>query len=234
MAKPIILLTPGHEDGDDKLYMKFSYVDAIIKAGAVPLIAGLDTDEDYISTALASVHGLLLTGGDDIDPSIFGEEKSDKCGPVSDLRDLFELRALKLALEYGMPVLGICRGAQVMNVALGGTLYQDMPGHRQSGAYHEPHHSVTVTEPLSEIYPEHSPVNSFHHQAIKKQANGLRVCAESDDGYIEGVYMPGHPFFVGVQWHPERMIQTDAAARRLFEKFTHECTAYKMKGKKND
>ena len=233
MTKPTVLLTPSHTEGDERFFMKNSYTDALVRAGAVPLVISLCTDRGYIEQAIQGAHGLLLTGGDDIAPELFGEERDKGCGPVSHARDALELQALAIAVRAGIPVLGICRGIQVMNVALGGTLYQDMPGHIQTAEYHKPHHKIRVSGCLKGIYPEVCAVNSFHHQAIKSLAGALKVCAFSDDGYIEGVYMPDSPFFVGVQWHPERMIGYDRSADRLFEKFARECDIYKRRKQKN-
>ncbi len=149
------------------------------------------------------------------------------------MRDNFEIKMIKASLEAGIPVLGICRGIQVMNVALGGTLYEDMCGHKQGLDRHMPSHSVSTSGALSGIYPPVAKVNSFHHQAVKDVAPSLDKCAESDDGYTEGIYMPSHTFFVGVQWHPEHMLESDMSAKRLFETFIHNCDNYR-KGRKND
>ncbi len=213
--------------------MRFAYVDAIISAGGLPLACGLCENDAYIYDTLRAAEGLFMTGGDDVATELYGEKRTEKCGPVSLLRDRFEIRALHIAIKLGLPVLGVCRGAQAMNVALGGTLHEDMSGHRQKLPRHLPSHSVTVSGALAGIYPHTAKVNSFHHQAIKDVASKLEVCAVSDDGHIEGVYMPQHPFFVGVQWHPEHMIRSDASAKRLFRKFINECSKYKGE-KRND
>ncbi|MBO7148395.1 MAG: gamma-glutamyl-gamma-aminobutyrate hydrolase family protein [Clostridia bacterium] len=229
MDKPIVILTPSHEENGDSFCLKQSYVEACEEAGILPLVLPIGIEKETIRGILSSADGLFLTGGGDIDPCLYGEEKDERCGTPSHLRDKLELDAVEIALELGIPVLGICRGVQLMNVALGGTLYQHIDGHRQTGEYHEPHHKVTVSDVLEEIYPKTAYVNSFHHQVINKLADKLEVCAMSEDGFIEGVYIPGHRFFVGVQWHPERMVMTDGAARRLFCEFARHCTEYKLK-----
>jgi putative glutamine amidotransferase len=229
MDKPIVILTPSHEENSDSFSLKQSYIEACEEAGMLPLVLPIGIDKETIRGILSSADGLFVTGGGDIDPGVYGEEREESCGTSSRLRDSLELDALEIALELGLPVLGICRGEQVINVALGGTLHQHIDGHRQTGEYHEPHHKVTVSDVLDGIYPKTAQVNSFHHQVIKKLADKLEICAMSEDGYIEGVYMPGHRFFVGVQWHPERMIRTDAAARGLFSEFARHCAEYKLK-----
>ena len=232
IKKPLIILTPSHDEGEEKTYLRFAYIDAIISAGGLPFAVGLCENDTYIYDMLKVADGLFLTGGDDIATELYGEKRSERCGPVSLLRDYFEIKAVHVAIKLGLPVLGVCRGVQVMNVALGGTLYEDMSDHRQKHARHLPSHSVKVSGMLERIYPHTSGVNSFHHQAIKDVAPKLEVCAMSDDGYVEGVYMPGHPFFVGVQWHPEHMTKSDTSAKRLFRQFVNECAKYG--GKKND
>lgn len=177
--------------------------------------------------------GLLLSGGDDVATELYGEVRTEKCGPVSELRDEFEISLIKKAVSKNIPILGICRGIQVMNVALGGTLYEDMPNHKQSTPNFMPSHKVDISGILESIYPKEANVNSFHHQAVKKTAQGLEICAISYDGYIEGIYKKNHPFFIGVQWHPEHMINNDVYAKRLFETFVNECATYR-KVKQND
>ena len=233
IKKPLIILTPSHDDGEEKTYLRFAYTDAIISAGGGPLAIGLCENDAYIYDMLSVADGLFLTGGDDIATELYGEKRTEKCGPVSLLRDRFEIRALHIAIKLGLPVLGVCRGAQVMNVALGGTLYEDMSGHRQTLPRHLPSHTVTVSGALGGIYPQTAKVNSFHHQAINNVSPKLEICAVSDDGYTEAVYMPHHPFFVGVQWHPEHMIKSDISAKRLFREFINECVKYKGE-KQND
>lgn len=229
MKKPIILLTSQHDDRDDKVSLRFSYTDAVIESGGVPFALTLSDNDEYIKDALACADGLMLTGGDDVAPELYGDVRTDKCGPVSPMRDKFEINSVKAAVEMKLPVLGICRGIQVMNVAMGGTLFEDIARHKQNKPYHEPHHAVSVTSPLSKIYPKSAWVNSFHHQAINRVAPELEVCAVSEDGCVEAVYLPSHPFFLGVQWHPERMVKNDASALKLFDEFVHQCCVYSDK-----
>lgn len=230
MLRPKILLTPQHEENSDRVSLRLAYTDAVINAGGLPLAVSLFEDDEYIKELMHTADGLLLTGGDDVAPELYGETRTDKCGAVSALRDAFEIKAARLAAEKKVPVLGICRGIQVMNVAFGGSLYEDMGGHMQRENKSSPSHFVTVTSsPIFDIYGKRSRVNSFHHQAVKRIGDGLRICAVSDDGYTEAVFLPGHPFFVGVQWHPEHMVRTDASAAKLFEKFVKCAAEYSVR-----
>lgn len=218
--KPKILITTQYEDGADRVSLRLSYTDAVISAGGLALAVPPTADAGYTEELADAADAILLTGGDDVVPELYGEERTERCGPVSYLRDAFELKLVGLAVQRGIPTLGICRGIQVMNVALGGSLHQHMDGHMQRLDKSEPSHFVTITgSPLLECYGGRGRVNSFHHQALKRVADGLRICAVSDDGCTEAVFMPDHPFFVGVQWHPEHMTKSDTGAARLFEAF---------------
>ena len=177
--------------------------------------------------------GFLYAGGVDVDPARYGEERLEACGEISALRDEIELFAFDLLLETKKPMLGICRGAQVINVALGGTLYQDIPSqidteliHRQGEPYSAPAHTVTLKEgcPLAELLGQtRIAVNSLHHQAIKLPGRGLDVIAHADDGVVEAAYLPAHPYLYLIQWHPERSYEADSNSRLIFEKFVEAC-----------
>ncbi len=184
-------------------------------------------DQDSLVSCARLVDALLLSGGGDLQPFLFGEEPNWKLGNFDPERDEFEIRMLRLMLELRMPVLGICRGIQVINVALGGTLYQDLSTQQPQSLQHEqeaprrhPTHYVTVRQgsKLAGIMGTTTRlrVNSLHHQAIKDVAPGLQVTAWADDGVIEGVETSGHSFLLGVQWHPEGMWEQDQAAASLF------------------
>ncbi|GLV48830.1 hypothetical protein TJA_19330 [Thermus sp. LT1-2-5] len=167
---------------------------------------------EALEPILPHLDGLLLPGGGDVDPGHYGERPHPKLGEVSPERDAHELFLARYAAEKGLPTLGVCRGVQVMNVALGGSLYQDLPsqGFAQVDHYQKSppptlaHDLRQVAEsPLSNLFPERFPVNSYHHQGIKALGRGLKPIAMAPDGLVEAVALTGHPLFLGVQWHPE-------------------------------
>ena len=220
MERPRILITTQYEDGADRATLRLTYTNAIIQAGGLALAATPINDATYVEELVSAADGILLIGGDDVAPELYGEKQSEMCGLVSHLRDSFEISIAKLAATRGVPTLGICRGIQVMNVALGGSLFQHIDGHMQTLPKSEPSHFVNITDsPMLGICGKRSAVNSFHHQAVNRVAKELEICALSDDGNVEAVFMPSHPFFIGVQWHPELMIKTDTGAKRIFEEF---------------
>ena len=219
------------EDHSPRLGMSRSYVNALLRAGAAPLLIPHIADTATLRVLLGRLDGLLLPGGGDIDPERYGESRHEKCNEPSAERDDTELALARWAVEAGMPVLGICRGIQVLNVALGGSLYQDIgaqiPGAERHDWYpNHPRdrlsHAVTITPDtrLAHMVGAISlPVNSLHHQSVKDVASGLVVSARSPDGIVEAVEAPQHPFTIGLQWHPEELAGSDARAQRLFDAF---------------
>ena len=203
------------------------YVNGVAQAGGVPVVLPPVAPE-AAETMIRGIDGLLLSGGSDLHPSYYGKKAHPKLGPTIPERDAFEMRLLELALSRGLPVFGICRGLQLINVSLGGTLYQDLPSqfgeeldHRQDTPKWSPKHEITfdgssVTGDISGC--RELQVNSYHHQAIKELAPGLAVCACSADGVVEAI--EGRDFserwLVGVQWHAEAMRASDPAHRNLF------------------
>jgi putative glutamine amidotransferase len=198
-----------------------AYSDAVHRAGGVPMI--LPFFADVADEMLDLIDGLILSGGADIDPARFGDsEIHPQTYDILPERDAAEFALTAGALERDMPVLGICRGIQVLNVAMGGTLYQDVPdqfgpkiGHRQQDrqiAADQPGHQVASAAGslLERIYGlTQIPVNSFHHQAVRDAAPGTTVSGIASDGLIEAIESPEHRFVLGVQWHPELMFATD-------------------------
>jgi putative glutamine amidotransferase len=223
-------------DAPERSAQKQSYIDAIVRAGGAPLLIPLLSQTDLLSAIYARCDGLLLPGGGDVAPALFHEERLAHLVSVSDTRDFMELTLARWAVgeDSPKPVLAICRGIQLLNVALGGTLYQDLSllrqptdGHNQTG---EPRtqraHRVDIVSPsrLSEILgQEPIQVNSFHHQAIKERASRLTLTARAPDGVVEAVEVQGHPFAIGVQWHPEDLAAEDAGQQRLFDAFVAAC-----------
>lgn len=233
--RPVIGLTHSIHLDEDSLHLPTSYVQALAAAGATPLILPATEDPDLIEHYLSLVDGVLLAGGDDVNPAAYGEHTLRQCGDICPLRDAYELRLCQLALERRKPVLGICRGAQLLNVALGGTLYQDLSSQLPESIAHSQHQiSRYVAHPVSivdgsllrrihgsgQIF-----VNTFHHQAVKQPGRGLKVTALAPDGVIEAIELEGHPFCLGVQWHPERLVQnpSDTEHRKLFQAFVEAC-----------
>lgn len=213
-----------------------AYGAAVRAAGGEPVwILPADAlDLQSVDAVLAPLHGLLLSGGVDIHPRYFGEAiLADASVEVDDQRDTAELPLARRAVARGLPVLGICRGIQTLNVAFGGSLYQDLsllgidrPAHQQRVRQQledwQPAHAIDVTpgSRLAGIVGElRADVNSFHHQSVHRPAPEWVITARAPDGVIEGVELPTARFVVGVQWHPERMVTHDPISRRLFAAF---------------
>jgi putative glutamine amidotransferase len=214
-----------------RFYIKQSYCHALHLAGGAPvLIPSLD-DEQALLSIYARLDGLLLSGGGDIAPEHFGQARLVKLSEVDLPRDRAELFLTRQAVKDGLPVFAICRGVQALNVALGGTLYQDIPAqlpmaqrHRFYPGYARNYigHQVWV-QPASQLASivgaGHLPVNSFHHQAVKDVAPTLRVASTAPDGVIEALEGQDASFVLGVQWHPEDLVEDDPRMLRLFEAF---------------
>jgi putative glutamine amidotransferase len=212
------------------------YVESVAEAGGMPVVLPPSLSLRAAEALLDSVDGLLLSGGPDLEPGYYGEVPIPELGTTIPEWDALEMALLRLALERGVPVFGICRGMQMLNVALGGTLYQDVPSqlgadvlnHWQTTPKCQVTHEVEVLEDscLAEITDRQSvEVNSYHHQGIKGLADALTVAARSADGMIEALESRDFSdrWLVGVQWHPEGMRDTDPGHRNLFE--AHVCAA---------
>jgi putative glutamine amidotransferase len=232
MTRPIIGVTTSSERTDkgvDRACLNAAYIRAVERAGGVPLLLTPYHSSDAVHQLATHIEGLLLTGGGDIDPRHFGESRHAKTELVSAERDELELRQVtRQVIDAGVPLLAICRGIQVVNVALNGTLHQHVPdvfgedvAHSQGGARSYASHEVTIspgTRLAGLAGGERLRVNSFHHQAIKDLGDGLTPVAWADDKVIEAVELPDAPGFVlAVQWHPEELVEHDAAALRLFQ-----------------
>jgi len=234
-----VAVTAGiRPDGNtSRVRLTAAYVTALESAGLIPLIVPPLSSSDTASAVLDSVAGLVLTGGEDVDPARYGEKRHEKVRSVSAARDATEAALIKEARERGTPVLAICRGIQILNVALGGTLVQDIPSQCETDIVHDEEsardsrtHEISV-EPGSliarAIGTEHCTVNSFHHQSVKRVADGMRVTARSPDGIIEGLESTDENWWVmAVQWHPEEM--TDSAEpwdQGLFKAFARKLEA---------
>lgn len=211
-------------------YMKSKYVQSLERAGAQVLWVELDDMDKAIEEALGC-DGLLLPGGADIDPKLYGQTASEKCGKPNEKRDAAEPKILEAFLKTNKPILGICRGVQLLNVYLGGTLLQDIKEtqkykHSDFLSRAKTAHPISI-EKGSKLYDilgtETAQVNSLHHQAIDKVGNGLKVTAKSGDGFVEALELEGYPFCVAVQWHPEHMSKKSEEQRKLFSAFVSAC-----------
>lgn len=224
-GRPRIGVSCGFDDDKGKYLLPRGYCDGVLAAGGLPAILPY-TAAGLAAETLDGLDGLLLTGGPDLDPAHFGEPPHPRLGRVVPDRDAHELALCREALARGMPVLGICRGIQVLAVAAGGTLWQDVPSqvagaiqHYQDAPRWHGSHRVEV-QPNSLlaalIGTAPPPVNSFHHQAVRDVPPGFAVTARAPDGVVEAVEHPGLPFCLGVQWHPEDMWQDVGAYLNLF------------------
>lgn len=216
-----------------KLTVNQDYVEAVVRAGGTPVLFPVTSDLDRLSTLLNQVDGLLLTGGVDVDPAEYGEQKKPCCGDCSACRDSMEFPLCRAALNRRMPVFAICRGMQVLSCVLGGNLYQDLSEQFGTALLHprydmpeDPVHTVEVkpgTLLFSIVGLPSLNVNSRHHQGVRKTGAGLNVCACAPDGLVEGVELPGYPFVLGVQWHPESLSDRYPEHQKLFDAFVSAC-----------
>ncbi len=209
-----------------------SYLRALQSVGLAPVLITPAHGPDSVRALLDGCAGLVLSGGEDVEPARYGAEPSPALGSVNRARDEVEFTAVERALELQLPILGICRGAQVLNVAMGGTLFQDIaterPGpvlHQQQQAWGQRSHCATVASDSrlhAIVGSDELFINSYHHQAIRDVAPSLRVVARAEDGMVEAVEGRDHPWLIGVQWHPERYEASAAdndPDRLLFQAF---------------
>ena len=211
------------------------YTDALKDCGAIPLVLPLALEEEDCIQLSESLDGLLCTGGPDVHPFRFGEETLRYCGDFSPLRDEAELSLFHQFYKRKKPVLGICRGIQLINIALGGDIYQDLDAqlpdrlpiaHKQPFRADAPSHHVDLApdSQLSRITgTTRLAVNSLHHQAVNIPGPELTVSAVSEDGFTEGLELSSHPFCIGVQWHPEHMSKKNERQQNLFNAFARAC-----------
>jgi putative glutamine amidotransferase len=216
------------------------YAEGVLRAGGVPVIVPYNLDEDALQVLFDRLDGLLLSGGGDIDPDIYGEAPHPATNEIAADRDRVELALARWVVEKEKPFLAICRGIQVLNVALGGTLIQDIPSEVPDAlehsfergiverGYHAHPVKIAADSRLAEIMQtEIAQTNSWHHQALKQVAPPLKVTAVAPDGVIEAVEVPGKRFAIGVQWHPEWLFEDQPEHRRLFEGLVRACESAK-------
>ncbi|MEL7648668.1 MAG: gamma-glutamyl-gamma-aminobutyrate hydrolase family protein [Sedimentibacter sp.] len=235
MKKPMIGVIPLYDEKKESYWMLPGYMKGIERAGGIPVVLPLTSDADIIASIADKFDGFLFTGGHDVDPGMYGEKKEEYCGEPCSERDVMEEALFKRVIELDKPAFGICRGLQLFNVLLGGSLYQDMIiqrepksniEHRQKPPYDKPVHSVHIEKDtiLYDILEKETiNVNSYHHQGIKQMSKKLMCAAEAEDGMIESVYMSDKRFVLAVQWHPEFMFNVDDDNLKLFVEFVRAC-----------
>lgn len=245
--KPLIGIAGNREKSKTHLYkiaMVEMYATAILQAGGIPVILPLGLSQDELACLPERLDGIVLAGGADVDPALFHGGEHPAVVKADSDRDVLEIALVKLALQTPLPLLGICRGMQVMNVALNGGLYTHILDQHPHALQHSTPkdlprdyfaHSVSL-ETNSQLYniirQSVIPVNSHHHQGVDKAAPGLVVSATASDGLIEAVELPGKAFFLGVQWHPEWLL-AHQHAHALFNAFIEAAVQYHHDGTRN-
>ncbi|MCM3742434.1 gamma-glutamyl-gamma-aminobutyrate hydrolase family protein [Oceanobacillus luteolus] len=234
--KPLIGVSPALEMDNKSYYVTKNNLLAIEKAGGIPVVLPYLSDSKTIAEVVEKIDGLYLTGGDDIDPIYFNEEPHPKLGTFQPERDAFEIEIIQKMLEKDKPILGVCKGAQMLNLATGGDMYQDIHSqiegelvqHSQKAANYVPVHDVELTEG-SLIHRlagrKVIRVNSFHHQANRKPGKDLIISGLAKDGVVEVVESEVHQFALGLQWHPEHMSarSDDEVSNKIYSGFVAAC-----------
>jgi len=225
--RPLIGITMSLDDSKNIAKLGEKYIRAVEKAGGIPLAIPPLQDKNALSVIVQKLDGIILSGGPDIDPSYYHQLPHIRLGNVCPRRDETEIYIATEIIKKSKPLLGICRGLQVMNVAMGGTIFQDISSnikepikHMQDAPRWHKSHEIEIVDIDSLIYKiigkPRIRVNSFHHQSINKPAPDLKITALAPDGVIEAMESKGEGFCIGVQWHPEELID-DIAHMRLFE-----------------
>lgn len=229
----ILIMDTGMMPGLYRAYVNNDYVESLEKSGCIPLMLPVIADLEDVKNQMEGLDGIILSGGYDIDPNLYGEEPTAQQGFTMTEVDRFYIASVYAADHLGIPVLGICKGIQAINVAFGGTIYQDIYSqkegciqHVQQAPRYNAVHGVEIKENsfLESVFGKKCRVNSFHHQSIKELADGFRVTAEASDGIVEGIERTDGSFICGVQWHPEMMAKYgDERMLRLFRMFVDKC-----------
>lgn len=222
--KKIIAITPIYH-GENPVYFPLeNYINLVMSFDCIPLVIPISEDKKFLSELVEMVDGIIFSGGHDIDPSLYNEEPIKELGMVVKIRDKMESILFEEAKKKNIPLFGVCRGFQMINVLMGGTLYQDLNKqyrgikHKQDPPYDTPFHPVYKKTEKFSLVEERIFVNSLHHQGIKKLAEGLNVLVESEDGLVEGFYSDDLRI-IAVQWHPEYFGKGDTNSRRIFGEF---------------
>ena len=231
VMKPMIGITALVDEKMDSYWMLPAYMDMVKYAGGIPVMLSVFDDLKIIEELVGRLDGFIIAGGQDINPFIYNENIDEKCGELCSKRDSVEVPLLLEIIKAKKPLLGICRGFQLMNSLLGGSLYQDINSmietnvnHRQDKPYDRPNHSVNVAGVLKDIVgTDKIMVNSCHHQAVKDVSKYVDVVAVSEDGIVEGISIKDYFFGLGVQWHPEMLNKKDEASVKIFKAFINSC-----------
>lgn len=234
--RPIIGITCGLNESSNSIGSE--YISAIESAGGTPIALTLVKTNECIDDYIRIIDGLLLSGGVDADPILYNEEPHPALGRIDVDRDKVEIQLISKAISIGLPILGICRGIQILNVVAGGTLYQDINAsfnnvlkHRQNAPGYYGTHGIEIyseSRLIKIIGQSKIRVNSFHHQAVKEVAPGFIISAVAHDGVIEGIESVNNKFAIGVQFHPELMWQNNPPINALFTEFIREAKTFKM------
>ena len=224
----------GMFPGYKRSYVNDDYILSVIKNGGIPLIIPFTEDLEVVKEQISNVDGLILSGGHDVDPAFYGEEPSQKLGEIFPERDRFDFELIKCAKEKNIPILGICRGYQIINVYHGGSLYQDLSYNKDCYVKHWQAHSpklvthsvkLDTDSILYKLFNENEiRVNSFHHQIIKDVGKGFKVTATAKDGVIEAIESTEYKYLVGVQWHPEMLHSSVYKMNNIFKSLIEEAT----------
>ena len=238
----IIGITTTYEEDHGYERANVEYLERIAQAGGTPVLLPPAPGGDEAAIAAARevatrIDGLVLSGGGDIDPALYEEARLPETVNVVHTRDIYEMALARYAHELDLPVLGICRGMQVLNLTLGGTIYQDLSLRNRNSFNHiqrsldrsDPCHTVAFASHslLYEICGNSCAVNSYHHQCVKTLGKHIKMTGITSDGVIESIESTGHTFAVGVQWHPECMYTNCEAMRRLFDQFVRKAASAK-------
>jgi putative glutamine amidotransferase len=232
--KPIIGLALSNRVKSKKAYSVINndYIKAVQKAGGTPILIPFSDNIENIKVYIDKIQGIIFTGGEDISPLFYNEEPRKEVQCIIEERDKFELELFKEVYTKNIPILGICRGLQLINIALGGNLYQDINFQIPNSYGHAPrqtlrsnlYHSVKIEKSsrLFDIFKtEDLKVNSFHHQSVKKLGENLKISAVSNDNIVEGIESTNDKFLLAVQWHPENLIENHPEFLKLFQTFIY-------------
>lgn len=249
--KPVILITSYHvskdelnpkrvrgKDEQDISICTWDYINAVMLSGGVPLVMPNIEGDDNIAALAGLADGILFSGGEDVHPSYFNEDLKADNLKINDKRDKFEMQLAEKVIPMDLPVLGICRGMQLLNIASGGNIYQDIGMQYKTDLRHSNPQSskddiihevkLVETTKLHNLYGRSlKGVNSFHHQAVKDLAPGLKASAHSEDGILEAYELEGDRFFIGLQWHPEMLFEKYPEELKIFKFFVESAKEYR-------